>query len=60
MESRLLLDIVVREGSAILELLSSKDQTLLVRRLQGWDCMSILDVLIDLDGPGSAIEACPW
>jgi hypothetical protein len=33
MEGRLLLDIVVRKGAAILELLSSKDQTLLVRGL---------------------------
>ena len=31
MESRLLLDVVVREGAPVLELLTSKDQTLLVR-----------------------------
>jgi len=32
MEGRLLLDVVVSKGTAILKLLSSKDQTLLVRR----------------------------
>jgi hypothetical protein len=32
MESGLLLDVVVREGAAIFELLSSEDQALLVRR----------------------------
>jgi len=32
MEGRLLLDVVVSQGTAILKLLSSKDQTLLVRR----------------------------
>ena len=31
MKGRLLLDIVVRQGTSILELLSSKDQTLLIR-----------------------------
>ena len=31
MEGRLLLDIVVREGPAVLELLSGEDETLLVR-----------------------------
>lgn len=32
MESWLLLDIVIREGSAIFQLLSCKDQSLLIRR----------------------------
>ena len=32
MKSRLLLDVVVREGTAVLELLASKDETLLVGR----------------------------
>ena len=32
MESRLLLDVVVRESSAIFQLLTSEDQSLLVRR----------------------------
>jgi hypothetical protein len=31
-ESRLLLDVVVRESTPVLKLLSSKDQTLLIRR----------------------------
>ena len=35
MESGLLLDVVVREGAAVLKLLASKDQTLLVR----WDAI---------------------
>ena len=32
MERRLLLDVVVREGAAILELLAGEDEALLVRR----------------------------
>jgi hypothetical protein len=32
MESRLLLNIVITQGASILELLSSKNQTLLIRR----------------------------
>ena len=44
-EGGLLLDVVVREGSAVLELLSGEDQSLLVRGLQGSDeyvsCLSI-------------------
>ena len=32
MEGGLLLDVVVRESAAVLELLASEDQTLLVRR----------------------------
>ena len=39
-ESGLLLDVVVREGSAIFELLSSEDQSLLV----GWNTFFILDL----------------
>jgi hypothetical protein len=35
MESRLLLDVIVREGAAIFKLLSSKDESLLVRRNPG-------------------------
>ena len=44
MESRLLLDIVVGEGSSILELLTSEDQTLLVGR----DPFLILDFSLDI------------
>lgn len=40
MEGRLLLDVVVGQGSAILELLSGKDQTLLVGR----DSLLVLDL----------------
>ncbi len=40
MEGGLLLDVVVREGAAIFQLLASKDQTLLVRR----DAFLILDL----------------
>ena len=46
-EGRLLLDVVVREGAAVLELLSSKNETLLVRR----DTFLVLDLLLhSLDG----------
>jgi len=44
MESRLLLDVVVREGSAVLELLSSEDESLLV----WWDTFFVLDLSFDV------------
>jgi hypothetical protein len=43
-ESALLLDVVVGEGAAILELLASKDQALLVRR----DALLVLDLGLDI------------
>jgi len=47
MESGLLLDVVVREGPAIFQLLASKDQPLLIRR----DTLLVLDLGLDiLDG----------
>merc|ERR1719419_1507270 len=47
MEGRLLLDVVVREGSSILELFTSEDQSLLLR----WDAFLVLDFCLDiLDG----------
>lgn len=49
MESGLLLDIVVGQSAAVLELLSSEDQTLLVRR----DALLVLDLGLDVvDGIG--------
>jgi len=39
-ESGLLLDVVVRQGSAVFELLSSEDESLLV----GWDAFLVLDL----------------
>ncbi len=46
-QSRLLLDIVVRQGSSVLQLLSSKDKSLLIR----WDSLLVLDLSLDiLDG----------
>ena len=49
MEGGLLLDVVVRKGSSILELLSSEDESLLV----WWDTLLILDLGLDvLDGVG--------
>ena len=42
MEGCLLLDIVVRERAAVLKLLASEDQTLLVRR----DALLVLDFLL--------------
>ena len=44
MESRLLLDVVVGEGTAVLELLSSEDQALLIR----WDSLLVLDLGLDV------------
>src|SRR6187402_2590049 len=39
MEGRLLLDVVVAQSTAVLQLLTSKDQSLLVR----WDSLLVLD-----------------
>ncbi len=44
MEGRLLLDVVIRKGSAVLELLSSEDESLLV----GWDTLLVLDFGLDV------------
>ena len=47
MESGLLLDVVVGEGSAVLELLTGEDKSLLIR----WDSLFVLDLGLDiLDG----------
>jgi hypothetical protein len=43
-EGRLLLDIVIRKGTAILELLSGEDETLLV----GGDAFLVLDLRLDI------------
>ena len=49
-EGRLLLDVVVGEGAAILELLARKDQALLVRG----DALLVLDLALDhIDGVGA-------
>ena len=49
MEGRLLLDVVVGEGSSVLELLSSEDQSLLI----WWDTFLVLDLGLNiLDGVG--------
>lgn len=59
MKGRLLLDVVVGKGTAVLQLLSSEDQTLLVRG----DSLLILDLALnvvnsvarlDLEGDGLA------
>ena len=44
MESRLLLDVVVRKSASILKLLSGKDKTLLIR----WDSLLVLDLGLDV------------
>ena len=44
MESTLLLDVVVTQRAAILELLASKDETLLVRR----NTLLVLDLTLDI------------
>ncbi len=49
MESRLLLDVVVRESASILELLSGEDETLLIRG----NALLVLDLRLDVvDGVG--------
>ena len=59
MQRRLLLDVVVGKSTAVLQLLASKDQTLLVRR----DTLLVLDLALnivdgvarlDLEGDGLA------
>jgi len=48
-ESRLLLDVVVGQGAAILELLAGEDETLLVRR----NALLVLDLALHIvDGVG--------
>ena len=49
MERGLLLNVVVRQRSSVLELLASKDKTLLIRR----DAFLVLDLGLDIvDGVG--------
>ena len=43
-ESGFLLNVVVREGSAVFELLSSEDESLLIR----WDTFLVLDLGLDI------------
>jgi hypothetical protein len=44
MESRLLLNVIVRESASVLELLASEDQALLVRR----NSFLVLDLALDV------------
>jgi hypothetical protein len=64
-ERRLLLDVVVGEGTSVLELLAREDQTLLV----GGDTLLVLDLGLDivdrvrgldLEGDGFARKAENW
>ena len=62
MEGRLLLDVVVRKGSAILKLLSSEDESLLIGRNAFLVLDLGLDVLngvrrLDLESDGLASES---
>jgi len=43
-EGRLLLDVVVRKGSAVLKLLSSEDESLLI----WWNSLLVLDLGLDV------------
>ena len=61
MESRFLLDIVIRKSSSVLKLLSSEDESLLI----GWNSFLVLDLGLDvlnavrgldLEGDGLASE----
>lgn len=65
MKGRLLLDVVVRESSTILKLLSGEDETLLIRG----NALLILDLgfdivdrvrRLDLKGDGLARKGCVW
>ena len=63
MESRLLLDVVIGERSTVLELLSSENESLLVRRNSFFVLDFGLDVVdgiggLDLEGDGLAGERC--
>ena len=62
MESRLFLDVVVAEGSAVFQLLSSEDKSLLI----GWDSFLVLDLgfdvlnrvsWLDVEGDGLSSES---
>ena len=44
MEGALLLDVVIREGATVFELLAREDQALLIRR----DALLILDLALDV------------
>src|SRR4051812_6667514 len=44
MQGRLLLDVVVRQGASILQLLAGENQALLVR----WDALLVLDFSLDI------------
>jgi len=44
MESGLLLDVVVRKGATVLELLACEDQALLIR----WNSFLVLDLALDV------------
>merc|ERR1712124_228286 len=44
MQRRFLLDVIIRKCAAVLELLSCKDQTLLIR----WDALFVLDLGLDV------------
>ena len=55
MQSRLLLDVVVRESAAVLELLAREDEALLVRR----DALLVLDLRLDVvDGVRPEKQNC--
>ena len=45
-EGGLLLDVVVGEGSSVLQLLSGEDESLLI----GWDSLLVLDLGLDKEG----------
>jgi len=49
MQSRLFLDVIVRQGSSVLELLASENQSLLI----WWNALFVLNLGLDiLDGVG--------
>ena len=63
MEGRLLLDVVVRKGAAVLELLAGEDETLLI----GGNALLVLDLGLDvvngvrgLDIEGDGLACCDW
>ena len=52
-QRRLLLDVVVRQRAAVLELLAGKDETLLVR----WDALLVLNLGLDCEGEGAQCQS---